>query len=145
MKQISEHLRAKFPTKEFAFPKKAFAFGDLLFKTDNADIDHPRYNAGEPGYVRWNFHVAIIVRVKLSDSNKLYILDPSLSRVPLTKEQWYSTLEGSPWQSVGLRLRGSVTGYITCETNTYENDDDCLNPEIDEDAVLMDANGFLHE
>jgi hypothetical protein len=56
------------------------ANGEELFaRTKN----HPR------GYVTWGYHVAPVVRVRLSEnSQRWYVIDPSMSDLPMTITQW---------------------------------------------------------
>ena len=99
------HLKEEFPTKKFDPPKKHFIFGDLHYETKNA------INGKD---VSWGFHVA--PALKISGKNELYILDPSIRPIPLTKSEYHE------------KFRGAITGYVTCDSDTYNHQDDCFNP-----------------
>ena len=120
-KYLTKHLKKKFPRKKFDLPKKHFIFGDLAYETDNVR----RGNV-----VSWGFHVVPIL--KLSANENLYILDPSISPDPLTKSEYHYI------------FRGRISGYVTCDSNTYNIGDDCFAPgkvdkiEIKDDERLLD-------
>ena len=92
-------MSKKYPRKNFDPPKKHFIFGDL---------NYPTVNAEKKDMAEWGFHVALAV--KISNSDTLYILDPSLSATPLPKAEYHQLLtEGG----------GNVRGYVTCSANTF--------------------------
>ena len=53
----------------------------------------------------------------------LYILDPLMGHKPLKKDEYHRMLEVEI-----LNTRGSISGYVTCRPDTYDNADDCFNP-----------------
>ena len=87
--------------------KKHFAFGDLRATSPSIP----------GGIVYWNFHVAPMVRL---NDNRLYILDPALCANPIEKEEWYKLMM--------LTHEASITGFVTCEPNTYDEESSCFNP-----------------
>ena len=74
------------------------------------------------GWVRWSYHVAPIV--KLND-HKLYVLDPALSPHPIEKEMWHQLCTNGRYPG---DLQSRLTGYVTCEHDTYAPHQDCFNP-----------------
>ena len=67
--------------------------------------------------------------------NALYILDPSITPIPLTKSEYHEI------------FRGMTTGYVTCHSDTYNLRDDCFNPTRDylEELLTVDQDLFLKE
>ena len=61
--------------------------------------------------------------LKLSGNENLYLLDPSISAKPLTKSEYHSEFEGM------------IKGYVTCDSNTYNIDDDCFAPDNVEEML----------
>ena len=93
-----------FPEKSFDAPKMHYIIGDLRYETEN----------GRDGkVVEWISHVAPIV--KLSGSENLYILDPSIRQAPVTKPEYHNI------------FRGQITRYETCNSNPNYLKPDCLN------------------
>ena len=123
-KYLIIHLKKKFPTKKFDAPKKHFIFGNLHYKTKNAQ------NGKD---VNWGYHVTLAL--KISEKNVLYILDPSISPIPLTKSEYHEI------------FRGMTTGYVTCHSDTYNLQDDCFNPTRAslEELLAVDQDLFLNE
>ena len=71
----------------------------------------------------WGFHVALAV--KISNSDTLYILDPSLSSMPLSKAEYHQLFTES-----GLSI---LRGFVTCAANTYGKWDNCIDAVAPED------------
>ena len=118
------HLNEEFPAKKFDPPKKHFIFGKLHYETKNA-------RNGKD--VSWDFHVA--PALKISEKNELYILDPSISPIPLTKSEYHE------------KIRGVITGYVTCDSDTYDQLDDCFNPTRAsfEELLSVDQDLYLNK
>ena len=120
-------LRKKYPEKKFDPPKKHFIFGDLVYNTDNAE---------ENGMAEWYNHVALAI--KISDSDDLYILDPSLRETPLPKAEYHRFLTES-----GSTLRG----FVTCVADTYSKRDNCFDPVaspyVEADLIQETTTGLL--
>ena len=118
------HLNEEFPAKKFDPPKKHFIFGELHYETKNA-------RNGKD--VSWDFHVA--PALKISEKNELYILDPSISPIPLTKSEYHK------------KFRGTITGYVTCDSDTYDQLDDCFNPTSAsfEELLSVDQDLYLNK
>ena len=80
--------------------------------------------------VTWGYHVVPIL--KLLGNENLYILDPSIRPNPLTKSEYHNI------------FGGRISGYVTCDSNTYNIGDDCLAPgevneiEMKDDERLLD-------
>ena len=74
--------------------------------------------------ITWGQHVAPIVKLK---DNELYILDPLISNTPMKLDDYHLALE-----STGSK----ISGYVTCQPDTYVQFDDCFNP--DKESTLMD-------
>ena len=108
--------------RRYDYPKKHFAFGRLGVRSEESII-----RAGKPTgqtYMQdltWWYHVALTIKIKVNDESKIYILDPSVSRAPLEKEAWYDKISW-PWGDE------AITGYITCDSDTYTPSDDCFSP-----------------
>ncbi|WP_133131374.1 protein-glutamine glutaminase family protein [Legionella yabuuchiae] len=84
-------------------PGKLFAFGKLYAQTQNSP----------EGYVRWWFHVALIVDLWGS----YYILDPALYPYnPMNLEDWLTAINGK---------NSKLTGVI-CYPYTYSINDNCF-------------------
>ena len=105
---LIEYLTEKYPEKNFDLPKKHFIFGHLFFETENArnGID-----------VEWQFHVAPAVKIR--SLKPLLILDPSISPVPLTKAKFHQMFKDT----------GRLTGFVTCEADTFGMEDYCIRPD----------------
>ena len=85
--------------------------------------------------VSWIYHVAPIIRL---GDGKLYILDPSLSADPIPKEVWYEKMTAYP----GAR----ITGYVTCDANTYHPGRRCFNPNrVNDETLQMELQEFLEK
>jgi len=124
-KKIVDELKTRYPHLKFDIPKMHFVFGDYLKAKSDSTVN---------GYVEWVWHVAPIVRLR---DGKLYVLDPSLSANPIEKESWHELMTEYP---------GKVTGYVTCESNTYLAWDECFNPaQIDRDLLESDVQGYLRK
>ena len=78
----------------------------------------PTDNARKNGMATWGFHVALAV--KISNSDTLYILDPSLSETPLPKAEYHQLFTES-----GLSV---LRGFVTCSADTYGKWDSCIDP-----------------
>ena len=76
------------------------------------------------------YHVA--PALKISEKAALYILDPSISSIPLTKSEYHEI------------FRGMITGYVTCESDTYDHQDDCFNPEKASDEESLSVYNELY-
>ena len=89
-----------------------YIIGDLRYETEN----------GRDGkVVEWISHVAPIV--KLSGSENLYILDPSIRQAPVTKPEYHNI------------FRGQITRYETCHSNPNYLRDDCINKVSTTDEI----------
>ena len=52
----------------------------------------------------------------------MYILDPSLSTLPMTEDEWYREISFNDTQI--------ITGYVTCEHDAYSHSlSYCFNPD----------------
>ena len=123
---ILQYLHRKYPEKIFRPPKKHFVFGDLRANSTSAD---PRMN----GFVFWWFHVAPIVRL---NDGKLYVLDPILDANPVEKKEWYSLMTQTD--------EANISGFVTCDSNTYHYYDSCFNPSKNSDQdTQCELQGFL--
>ena len=121
-----QYLHQEYPEKRFEPPKKHFVFGDLRARSNSTD---PRMN----GIVYWWFHVALIVRL---DDGKLYVLDPALNADAVEKEKWYSLMT--------VTKEASISGFVTCDTDTYHYFDSCFNPSKNSDEETQcELQGFL--
>ena len=105
---LIEYLTEKYPEKNFDLPKKHFIFGHLFFETENARNGRD---------VEWQFHVAPAVKIR--SLKPLLILDPSISPVPLTKAKFHQMFKDT----------GRLTGFVTCEADTFGMEDSCIRPE----------------
>ena len=74
----------------------------------------------------WTYHVAPIIKIKGQE----YILDPGVSPTPMKILDWYDLLSKHT-DSVKNNEKGKITGHVTCETNTFDPQHDCLNPYFD--------------
>ena len=83
--------------------------------------------------VQWKFHVAPIVKLR---DNELYVLDPLMYPEPVKKDEYHSKLIGT---------KGDMSGYVTCQPDTYDNAADCFNPDRARSlqSLDMDAKMFL--
>ena len=54
--------------------------------------------------------------IKFSRCNDLFILDPSIRQTPMTKSEYHNI------------FGEQISGYVTCESNSYSITDDCKNP-----------------
>ena len=77
-------------------------------------MSYPTDNVLGSTFVKWGFHVVPIL--KLSGNENSYLLDPSISSNPLTKSEYHHI------------FGNMISGYVTCESNTYNIEDDCFNP-----------------
>src|SRR5262245_43741887 len=79
-------------------PRKVWAFanGESLYaRTKN----HP------DGHVSWGYHVAPVLRVRLSDGGqRWYVIDPSLFSAPATIDQWEAAM---------MKTKSSHKPYVT--------------------------------
>ena len=72
--------------------------------------------------VVWENHVVPALRISENSlSSELYLLDPSISEIPLTKSAYH--------EEFSKNLTHRITGYVTCEYGTYNLNYDCFNPE----------------
>ena len=55
------------------------------------------------------------------DDAQLYILDPVMSNRPMKKNEYHSELKGT--------ANSDLTGFVTCEPETYDNRHDCFDPK----------------
>ena len=123
---IQQYLRQEYPEERFEPPKKHFVFGDLRANSNSTD---PRMN----GIVYWWFHVALIIRL---DDGKLYVLDPALNADAVEKEKWYSLMT--------VTTEANISGFVTCNTDTYHYFDSCFNPSKNSDEETQcELQGFL--
>ena len=65
-------------------------------------------------HVNWKYHVA--PAVKISGKEELYILDLSISAYPMRKSKYHAI------------FKKKLTGYVTCDSETYDAEDDCFAP-----------------
>ena len=80
--------------------------------------------------VKWGFHVVPIL--KISGNENSYLLDPSISSNPLTKSEYHNM------------FGNMISGYVTCESNTYNKGDDCFAPdEVEKTMVKYDEQRLL--
>lgn len=92
-------------------PKKIFAFGDLLAKSDNS----------LSGHVQWWYHVAVTYR----QGNQVYVLDPAIEpERPMTLEEWDEAIGGTQ----------SVVKYAICSKDTFDPTNDCISPKINSES-----------
>ena len=85
------------------------------------------------GTVPWWFHVAPIVRL---DDGKLYVLDPTLGADAVEKEEWYALMTRTK--------EANISGFVTCDTNTYHYYDECFDPSKNNDEnTQCELQGFL--
>ena len=122
-KYLTEYLKEMYPGKKFDPPKKHFIFGRLIFETENAENGRD---------VEWQFHVTPAVKIR--SLKPLLILDPSISPVPLTKQKYHQM----------FRDQGILSGYVTCEADTYGWLDSCINPNNMDDPVKQEAAYLLN-
>ena len=123
-----EYLNRKFSGKNLDPPKKHFIFGDkLIYSSENAAVNN---------YVKWNFHVALAI--KIANDDALYILDPSLSPKPLTKAEFHKIFN-QPGQP-------EITGFVTCHADTLDHGDGCINPTaVNNNRHFRKIEAFLDE
>ena len=81
-------------------------------------MNYPTVNAEKKDMAEWGFHVALAVRI--SNSDTLYILDPSLSKTPLPKAEYHQLFTESG--------HSTLTGFVTCTADTYTKGDNCIDP-----------------
>ena len=98
---------------------------------------------GNPGeFLRWDMHVAPIIRL---EDSELYILDPLLSHEPMKMDAVHADL-GNPnnrkqHPTDGRIIASELTGFVTCEPETYDLLHDCFEPvnnPTDPDIVDVD-------
>ena len=116
---ILRFLDEKYPNQSFDAPKKHFAFGNLWTKSINAA-------PGKDEWIYWNYHVAPIVRL---NDGKLYVFDPALGGNAIPKEEWYSDMT--------LKQSSSISGFVTCEANTYSPLNSCFHPTKHTDDEII--------
>ena len=118
-----KNLNEKFAEKNLSPPKRHFIFGDELRMNT--------INAANGQFVDWSYHVVLAVRINDPNpelQNTLYILDPSLSPKPLSKEK-YHQLFNHPDRP--------ITGFVTCHEDTLDKFDSCQDPIKDEDRYIF--------
>ena len=82
-------------------------------------------NKVQKNVVHWKMHVAPIIKLhqegaSIKESIQ-YILDPSVSPMPIPRDQWYRKITNNK--------PDSITGYVTCERGTYSSFRSyCFNP-----------------
>ena len=108
--QIAKLIRLEKDKEMLNDPYKHFIYGSFFHSFDTI------YGVLE---VNWGWHVAPMVKV----GTDLYILDPLMGHKPLKKDEYHRMLEVEI-----LNTRGSISGYVTCRPDTYDNADDCFNP-----------------
>ena len=108
-KKLVELIRNQNNNAIFNDPYKHFMFGSL--------VSHVKEMGKKIREVNWDNHIAPIVKLK---DNALYILDPLVSNRPMKRDEYHSALE-----STGSK----ITGYVTCQPDTYGHEDDCFNPD----------------
>ena len=123
-KKITELVRAHYlavnPFKTFPDPYKHYMFGIFI-----RDV-----KKGTPGeFLRWDMHVAPIIRL---EDSELYILDPLLSEGPMKKGEVHAELGNTANKKEhptdGRVIASELTGYVTCEPETYDILHDCFEP-----------------
>ena len=135
---LVEKLEKEEPDKKpFALPWKHFAFGHLVVNSDHT-INLYRQ-------LKWVYHVAPII--KLSDG-EAYVLDPTLSSIPVKKEIWYGKLQQK--DAVGGDDEGHITGIVTCLHAAYEKKYKCFNPDskfpiINDDVIENELQNLLYQ
>ena len=68
--------------------------------------------------MEWTFHVAPIIKLK----GELYILDPSVSTIPITKDDWYGKITNNQ--------PNRINGFVTCDPGSYDRDFSyCYDPD----------------
>ena len=70
--------------------------------------------------MRWGWHVALAVKISNSNPdirNTLWILDPALSKKPMTKAEFHQMFSSHP---------SFISGFVTCDANTVNKDDMCV-------------------
>ena len=67
---------------------------------------------------------------------KLYVLDPALNADAIEKEEWYSLMT--------VTKEANISGFVTCDTDTYHYYDSCFNPSKNSDEEIQcELQGFL--
>ena len=99
---ITQEAKLLFKRRHFDYPKKHFVFGDLRVISNSRTF-------------RWDYHVALIIKV----NNIEYILDPAVSRTPIERWDWYKIISQDILH---------ITGFVTCNVNTFFPGDQCLYP-----------------
>ena len=119
---ITKYVNERFPDKTFEPPKKHWIFGHLVFRTNlYGALDFDVHEC------TWIYHVAPIIKIK---GGGYYILDTSVSRSPIKRLDWYF-LFTKHTDTIKNNEKGKITGFVTCETNTFDPQHDCLNPNFD--------------
>ena len=108
---LTQYLEEKFPGKNFDPPKKHFIFGYLRHITENAGNDIA---------AEWQYHVALAVKIR--NSNTLFILDPSLNPKPVTKANFHQRFKAP------ASYASFISGFVTCDANTIGKENLCVNP-----------------
>ena len=98
------------------FPQKRFDAPKMYYINGNGALRYETPNAIDGKVVQWNAHVAPIV--KLSGSENLYILDPSISEYPVTKPEY------------DYKFGGQITSYKICPSRTNFCRDDCMTEQV---------------
>ena len=85
--------------------------------------------------VNWTWHVAPIVKLRVYDEHEkkmrdeLFILDPLMGSKPLKKDDYHLTLRLGVHSRIRTYTVGTITGYVTCHPDTFDNQADCFNPD----------------
>ncbi|GGI80547.1 protein-glutamine glutaminase family protein [Legionella impletisoli] len=113
----------KVEKEHFTRPGKLFVFGKLQAETPYS----PK------GYVRWWFHVALIVELW----GNYYVLDPALDPYnPMQLSNWFTVING---------LGSELTGVV-CNPYAYSVHDNCYERTMFYEEILEDrANEYLNE
>ena len=109
-------------SKHFNPPYKHFVFGRLVRNFDGKALI-------------WDYHVAPIIKIKCpggctGKDGDLYVLDPVISSEPMLKDDFHAELESEG----GSKL----IGYVTCQTNTFTEESNCFDPDLDSDLMAVD-------
>ena len=98
----------------------------MILETENAENGQD---------VEWHNHVALAL--KISGSDDLLILDPGVSPRPITKAEYHQMFRNV--------RNGVLTGFVTCDANTFNVIDGCFDPtEMDEDFRISYADRLLN-
>ena len=116
---ITKVANEQFPGKDLKLPKSHWVFGHLVLRMKLYDTLDPG-----PFERTWGYHVAPIIKIEKED----YILDPGVSGSPMKRADWYHLLSKHTSQYSSTKEVGKITGYVTCETNTYAVGHDCMKP-----------------